>query len=376
MGTEIGRILFAGGGTGGHIYMAIAIADHIQAHNPSTEILFAGATAGLESQIVPRHGYQLKTIDIGGLKSVGIKKTLATLFQLIPGMVDANRIVRDFAPSLIVGVGGYASGLFMLAGKLSRIPLLLIEPNVYPGLTNRVLARWVDRAAVAYEETSSWFGDQAAVTGIPVREEFFKVAPVTESRGPLRLLVFGGSRGSVPINTLLCEALPYLSEDSVRIVHQTGYADYDRVADIYAGLQFKAKILEYIEDMPAFFAHADVILSRAGASTVAEVTAAGRPSLLIPLPHATDDHQRKNAEALAARGAALVLDQHETSGESLANTIQSLGNDRKSLARMAAASKRLAKPDSIEEIVSLMEEIVLGTSRDNLNRTSNCEQDE
>lgn len=364
MGTEIRRILFAGGGTGGHIYMALAIADYIRANRPCTKILFAGAVEGMESQILPRRGYPLKTIDIGGLKSVGTRKTLTTLFQLLPGLIAAKRIVRDFAPSLMVGVGGYASGLFMLAGRLSRVPLLLIEPNVYPGLTNRILARWVDRAAVAYEETAGWFGDKASVTGIPVREEFFRVAPATGSQGPLRLLVFGGSRGSVPINALVCEALPHLSKESVQIAHQTGFADYRRVVEIYRRYQFEARVVEYIEDMPGFFADAEVILSRAGASTVAEVTAAGRPSLLIPLPHATDDHQRKNAEALVDRGAALVFDQHETSGQKLAHTIQSLGSDRTRLAKMAAASKRLAKPNSTREIANLMEEIVLARSRD------------
>jgi UDP-N-acetylglucosamine--N-acetylmuramyl-(pentapeptide) pyrophosphoryl-undecaprenol N-acetylglucosamine transferase len=367
MRTEIDRVLFAGGGTGGHVYMAIALADLIQAKNPSVKILFAGAAAGLESQILPHSEYELKTIQIGGLKSVGLRKALTTLVQLIPGMFTANRIVRNFGPSLIVGVGGYASALFMVAGKVSSIPLLLIEPNVFPGFTNRILARWVDKAAVAYEETATWFGTKATITGIPVRDEFFTTAPATEPQGPLRLLVFGGSRGSVPINDLLCEALPHLSHDTVKIVHQTGYADYKRVAALYENERFDAEVLEYIEDMPSYFANTDVIVSRAGASTVAEVTAAGRPSILIPLPHATDDHQRKNAEALASRGAALLLDQHKTSGQELADTIVSLQNDRKRLTKMAEASRKLARPNSTAEIVKLMEQIALSRSKSRLN---------
>jgi len=339
--------------------MAIALTEYVLHIRPSAKILFAGATAGLESQIVPRSGYQLRTINIGGLKSVGVKKTVSTLIQLLPGLVRALGIVRDFNPSLIVGVGGYASGLFMMAGKLLRMPLLLIEPNVYPGLTNRILARIVDKAAVAYEETARWFGPKAAVTGIPVRREFFSVAPPMAIRESLHLLVFGGSRGSVPINTLLCQTLPNLPTEDLRIVHQTGPADYDRVLDIYKQHQFEARILKYIEDMPSFFADADIILSRAGASTVAEVTAAGRASLLIPLPHATDDHQRKNAEALASRGAAMVLKQHETSAKTLAEVILSLQGNRGRLVEMATASKQMAKPNSTEDIVRLMEEIAI-----------------
>jgi UDP-N-acetylglucosamine--N-acetylmuramyl-(pentapeptide) pyrophosphoryl-undecaprenol N-acetylglucosamine transferase len=358
MGSEDYRILFAGGGTGGHIYMALAIADCILSSTPSTKVLFAGATEGLESQIVPRSGYQLETIDIGGLKSVGIKKTLMTFFQLLPGMFKASRIVRDFNPSIIVGVGGYASGLFMLAGRLKQIPLLLIEPNAYPGMTNRIVARWVDKAVVAYEETARWFGEKATLSGIPVRKEFFDIAPVTDAQGPLRLLVFGGSRGSVPINTLVCEALPHLDQESVKIVHQTGLADYDRVNGLYAEQNFPAEIMEYIEDMPFYFAWADLIISRSGASTIAEITASGRPALLIPLPHATDDHQRKNAEALSARGAARLLDQYRSSGQTLADEIQKLGKDRRLLVGMAASSRSLSKPTSTLEIAKIVERVV------------------
>jgi len=350
--------LFAGGGTGGHIYMAIAIADHIHSHNPAAKTLFAGATAGLESQIIPLTKYPLKTIEIGGLKGVGFSKTFKTLFQLLPGFLAARRIVREFGPNLIVGVGGYASGLFMLAGRLSKIPLLLIEPNVVPGLTNRILARWVDKAAVAYEETARWFGERAVLTGIPVREKFFQVEPGTEFEGPLRILVFGGSRGSVPINELFCKALPYLDTTRLEIVHQTGITDYNRVSEIYRNHRFDAQVRKYIDDMPAAFANSDLIISRSGASTVAEVTAAGRPSLLIPFPQATDDHQRKNAEALADRGAALVLDQRRTSGENLARVIQMLDNDRTKLVQMATASKKLARPESTLKIVNLMEALV------------------
>jgi UDP-N-acetylglucosamine--N-acetylmuramyl-(pentapeptide) pyrophosphoryl-undecaprenol N-acetylglucosamine transferase len=247
----------------------------------------------------------------------------------------------------------------MMAGKLLRIPLLLIEPNVYPGLTNRILARVVDKAAVAYEETAQWFGPKAMVTGIPVRREFFTVNPPSAIRESLHLLVFGGSRGSVPINTLMCQALPNLGKVDLKVVHQTGSADHDRVFDMYTRHRFEATILKYIENMPSCFSDADLILSRAGASTVAEITAAGRASLLIPLPHATDDHQLKNAEALASRGAALVLKQQETSAETLVEVILSLKDNRKRLIEMASASKRMAKPNSTEDIVELMEEISL-----------------
>lgn len=354
----LNRILFAGGGTGGHVYMAIALANEIRTRNPEAAILFVGTQPGIESRIVPPLGFELKTIEIGALKRVGIARKLHSLFQLPKSFLQSARIIRQFSPSVIAGVGGYASGPVLIMGKLLNIPTLLIEPNLYPGFANRLLAPWVDRAAVAFEETARWFKKKAEITGIPIRKEFHEVKEGVSTEGPLRVLVFGGSRGSRAINNLLCEAVQHFSTSQISLVHQTGTEDFQRVKECYAKTQLaKAEILEFIHDMPAYFARTDLIISRSGASTLAEITAAGRPAILIPFPYAADDHQRKNANALARRNAALVMEEQKTSGAELAQLLLELSKNRERLQQMSQAGKQLSKPDSVDRIIHLMEEI-------------------
>jgi UDP-N-acetylglucosamine--N-acetylmuramyl-(pentapeptide) pyrophosphoryl-undecaprenol N-acetylglucosamine transferase len=257
----------------------------------------------------------------------------------------------------VVGVGGYSSGPVVLAAWLLRIPTLIIEPNVYPGFANRILSRFASRAAVAFEETAGWFGRKARVTGVPVRSEFFEVPAQATPRTPPTLLVYGGSRGSQPINKLIVEALPFLSPEKVSIIHQTGPQNYEEVSARYEDNGFPAEVLPYIDNMPGYFAKADLVLCRAGASTMAEITAAGKPAILIPFPHATDDHQRKNAEALAVRGAAVLLHQKSTDGQQLGTVIKELTGESERLTSMSTESRRLAKPGATDSIVNLMEEI-------------------
>jgi len=356
-GLNIARVLFAGGGTGGHVFMAVALAEELKKRAPACEALFVGGRQGLEARIVPRLGYRLETVDIGGLNRVGLMKALATLIRLPFTVLQGARIVRRFDPSVIVGVGGYSSGPVVLGGKLVGYPAILIEPNAYPGLTNRWLSHWIDGAAIAFEEAAGRFGRKARITGIPVRREFLEIRTVISDAGPLRVLVFGGSQGSRPINNLMCEAIKSLSQDRVSIAHQTGKADYERVKAAYEQAGFRAEITEFIEGMPEAFAASDLIISRAGASTVAEVTAAGKAAILIPFPEAADDHQRKNAAALARRKAAILLEQSGTTGADLAALITRLAGDRNELRAMAAASRGLAQPESVDKILALLKEV-------------------
>jgi len=353
------RVLFAGGGTGGHVYMGIALASLLRQSDPSAGVSFAGSEKGIENRIVPELGYPLETIKLGGLKNVGIARRLSTMAQLVPAMFKSIGIVRRFSPSLIVSVGGYSAGPLALAGRLRGVPLVLIEPNAYPGFTNRILSRIAQGAALAWEDCREFFKGEVEITGIPVRPDFHRIPEYSGRKGrPFRLLVFGGSQGSRPINNLVVEALPYLSNHELEIVHQTGPYDFEKVREGYRESKMQnANILEYIDDMPEKFSWCDLILCRAGASTVAEITAAGRASILVPFPQAADNHQRKNAEALGRRNASMCLLQESLSGKKLAEHINGLARDRDRIAAMAARARELSRPDSSEKIIALMQRV-------------------
>jgi len=355
--SMLNRVIFAGGGTGGHIYMAIALAEELKKHNSNMHILFVGTQTGLENDVLPKTEISLETICIGGLKNVGIFKTLLTLLQLPGSLLQSRKIVRSFAPSLVVGLGGYSSGPVVLASKWLGFPTLLIEPNVQPGFTNRLLRHWVDGAAVAYQETLAVFGSKCRVTGIPIRPTFHEINSKISREGPLRILIFGGSRGSRAINNLVCEALPFLSSDCVSLVHQTGPSDYSKVKETYQQTNLEVEPIKFIQDMPKRFLDADLIIARSGALTLAEIAASGRASILIPFPQATDNHQMKNAKILSDRNAALMLIEENTSGRELAHLIIELEKDRERLHRMAQAAKVLAQPESVHKIVKFMQEL-------------------
>ncbi len=361
--AKLARVLFAGGGTGGHVFMAVAIRDYLSRPGVTPpQTLFVGTEQGLEARILPPLGLPLETIRIGGLQKVGWRRQLSSLAQLLPSGGRSLKILRRFSPDVVVGLGGYSSGPVVAAARLLRLPGILIEPNVVPGLTNRLLARFCNGAAVAFPETAGWFSGDVRVTGIPIRQEFHRIPPLRTHGGRLRLLVFGGSRGSTPINRLMCQSLPLLKKFPLSIVHQTGSDDRDQVREAYIGHQIEAEVADFIYNMPVRFEQADLIVSRAGASTIAEITAAGRPAILIPFPQAADDHQRKNAKALAERGAAVLLDQVAARPEDLAGTIAALAADRSRLGAMGEAARTLAQPESTRLIVELMEEVAEGGS--------------
>lgn len=353
-------VLIAGGGTGGHLYPGIAVARAIAARAPSVQVTFVGTAAGIESRVIPRERFPLELIRSAGLKGKSVGSLVRGLGLLPLSAIDAWRVLSRHRPSVVVGVGGYSSGPVVLLAALRGISTLLMEQNAMPGLTNRLLARVVDAAAVTYEESVRFFGGKAFVAGNPVRAEFFEGGDGSAGRGEAaddeqrlppgaaRVLVFGGSQGAHAINMAMVEAAARLAAATPRlaITHQTGERDVEMVLSGYerAGLQVRVEPFLYAMDRE--MKSADVVVCRAGATTLAEIMAAGRPSILVPLPTATDDHQRKNAEALAAKGAALVLPQRELTGDRLATEIIALASNEERRRDMAAAARRLATPNA------------------------------
>lgn len=348
--------MMAGGGTGGHVFPALAVADEFRRRDAAHQVLFVGTDAGLETRVVPAAGYPLRTLPGAGFKGVGIGGKLRSLSLLPLSLWGSVCLLREFRPDVVFGVGGYASGPAMVAAFLGRWPTVLFEANAEPGLANRLLGPMVKRAAVSYGETVPRFGAKAVRTGSPVRAEFFAVPPKTH-KSPFTLLIFGGSRGALAINQAVVDALDRLraSRHTLRFIHQTGEHDYNAVRVAYARREIKAEVLPFITNMAARFAEADLVICRAGASTVAELAAAGRAALLVPFPHATDQHQLRNAEVLVRAGAARLVEQSALSGERLAPEVLELLDHPERLPEMEVAVRRLAVPDAAARIVDLIE---------------------
>lgn len=356
------RVLIAAGGTGGHIYPGIAVAKEIMRRDPASVVRFVGTARGLENRVVPNAGFELSLIESAGLKNVGLAAKLRGLMLLPQSFLAARRLLREFRPDVVVGAGGYVSGPVLLMAAFMKRPTLVMDSNALPGFTNRRLAWFVDKAAVSFTEAMSFFPGKAVLTGNPVRSEFFEVPPKTHDAENISLLVFGGSQGARAINDAMIAALPLLSDEKgrLRITHQTGTADVERVQRSYAEASWssRADVKPYIDDMVSEFAEADLIVSRAGATTTAELLAAGKVAIMIPFPLAADDHQRKNAEALQSAGAARMILQKDLSGERLAMEIKSLLSQPAQLNEMENAARKLARRDAAEKTVDLMEGLV------------------
>jgi UDP-N-acetylglucosamine--N-acetylmuramyl-(pentapeptide) pyrophosphoryl-undecaprenol N-acetylglucosamine transferase len=354
------RVVIAGGGTGGHLYPGIAVARELLARDATSQVTFAGTSAGIEARVLPREGFMLDVIRSGGLKGKSIVDRLRGLSLLPLGAVDSWRLISRRRAQLVIGVGGYSSGPVVFAAAVRGIPTMVLEQNAVPGLTNKLLAPLVRAAAVTYDSTRSFFGEKAVVSGNPVRPEFFDLAGPSAREADadggsavVRVLVFGGSQGAHAINVAMVEAAKELAAigPHLRVTHQTGERDVEMVRAGYRAAGLQADVQPFFYDMGRQLGDADLIVCRAGATTLAEVAAAGRPAILIPLPTATDDHQRKNAEALAAAGAAEVLLQKDATGPVLTARIVALANDRAARTRMATAARALARPDAAKVIV-------------------------
>lgn len=356
------RVLIAAGGTGGHIYPGIAVAREILRRDPESQVRFVGTARGLESKLVPQAGFELSLIDSTGLKNVGTIARLRGLLVLPKSFLGARRLLKAFRPDVVIGAGGYVSGPVVLSAALLGLPNMVMESNALPGWTNRVLARFVDKAAVSFDVALPYFRGKAVVTGNPVRREFFEIGARERERGKLSVLVFGGSQGARAINEAMIAALPSLAsiKDALRITHQTGEADFARVSAGYAegGWAERATVMKYIDNMVAAFAAADLVICRAGATTTAELIAAGKASVMVPFPLAADDHQRKNAEALAAAGAGIMILQQNLSGERLAEELTSLVREPERISSMEQAARGLARGDAAAAVVDMVEKLV------------------
>lgn len=356
------KILIAGGGTGGHIIPAIAIARQLQAPG-NAEILFLGTPRGLESKLVPQAGFPLKLIKVGQLNNVSLMTRARTLVDLPLSILRCIGLLRRFRPNAVIGVGGYASGPAMLAAQLLGIPTLAFEPNAVPGMANRLVGKRVAAAAVNFAPAAQYFRN-ARVTGIPVRGEFFHLPSrsAAETAQHPHLLIFGGSQGARVLNTTLPQIIAPLLDavPGLTVLHQAGARQAEATQAAYEATgadSARWQVAAFLDDMPARFAAADLILARSGASTVAELAAAGKPALLIPFPQAADDHQRKNAEVMAEADAAVMLLQAEVTPDRLLGELTRLLTSPEHLSAMSAQARTLAHPSAAETIAEMVRSI-------------------
>ncbi len=349
------RVLIAGGGTGGHVIPALAIGRELR-DVYGAEIRFVGTPRGIENRLVPEAGFALELIEVGPLKNVSLATRARTAADLPLSIRRCLRLLRALRPQVVVGVGGYASGPAMIAAVLSRVPTLAYEANAAPGLANRVVGRWVSAAAVAYDESRRFFRN-AVVTGVPVRPEFFHL-PEREIGGAPRLLVFGGSQGAQALNRAMPEVIGDLlaAVPGLTVMHQAGARHADATRELYASSGAdpeRWRVEAFVDPMAPELAAASLVLCRSG-SSVAELAAAGKPSVLVPFPRAADDHQRKNAEAFAREGAAVLLPEDELSAGRLLKILTDLLLDAEALARMGVRARALARPDALREIAGMV----------------------
>ena len=345
------RVLLAGGGTGGHLFPGLAVAREFQRRDSETEVLFVGTAQGIEFRVLPKEGFKLETLPVKGIKGRRLRGWLEAAYGVPASLWRSRAIIKRFGPDCVVGLGGYASGPVVLAAKLAGVRCAIMEQNLRPGFTNKLLGRISNRVFTSYPESARFFPRERVVeSGNPVR---WQKLPEIVRDDKFALLVFGGSAGARRINYAVLDALAELIDlkDAFSIVHQTGALDFAAIEAGYRSLPFDARVVPFIEAMDQAYAAADLVVCRAGATTVAELTAFGKPAILVPYPYAIYDHQRGNAQALAERGAAeMVLDQ-ELSGSLLAEKIRAYHANRGRLAQMAAAARALGRPDAAVRIV-------------------------
>jgi UDP-N-acetylglucosamine--N-acetylmuramyl-(pentapeptide) pyrophosphoryl-undecaprenol N-acetylglucosamine transferase len=346
------RVLIAGGGTGGHIIPALAVAREL-VKRYTAEVLFVGTPRGLESRLVPAAGFEIRLIQVGQLKNVSLMTRLRTLADLPRSIFACRRIIREFNPGVVFGVGGYASGPAMAAALWTHVPAMAFEPNAMPGLANRLVGKRVQAAAVNFPAAAKWFCN-CEITGIPVRPEFFALQP-PQGIAP-HLLVFGGSQGARIFNVRLPQTIMALLDavPGLKVLHQSGARNFDATQAAYAATGAdpgRWRVEPFLDDMAARFGEAHLIMARGGASSVAEIAAAGKPSMLVPFAAAADEHQKRNAEAMVAAGAAVMLEEPELElPGKLLDALIALLRAPERLARMGAAARTQAHPDAAERI--------------------------
>jgi UDP-N-acetylglucosamine--N-acetylmuramyl-(pentapeptide) pyrophosphoryl-undecaprenol N-acetylglucosamine transferase len=353
--------MIAGGGTGGHLFPGIALAEEFLSRDPDGRTLFVGTNRGIEQKVLGPLGFALKTIDVEGVKGKGWRRALAALLRIPRSLMQSYRIIRAFAPDIVIGVGGYASGPVVLTAHLLGIPTAIAEQNAWPGLTNRILGRLVDRIFVSFAQTGRWFHERKViVSGNPIRRAFALQAHSPKPYdGLFEVLVFGGSQGANAVNRAMLEAMDNLADvrDHMRIVHQTGSKSLDDVKEAYRMKDITVEVAPFIMDMAAAYRTADLLVCRAGATTIAEITAAGKAAVLIPFPAAVEDHQTKNAEILVQAGAAEMIPEKDLTGPRLAGTIRRFYENpqlRREMERRSAALGNIRAAQDIAEACTAM----------------------
>jgi UDP-N-acetylglucosamine--N-acetylmuramyl-(pentapeptide) pyrophosphoryl-undecaprenol N-acetylglucosamine transferase len=351
------RVMIAAGGTGGHLYPGVALAQEFLRQNPAAAVRFVGTARGIESKVLPHEGFELDLITALPFMGLGLRKAASAVLALPIGLRQSIRLLRRHRAELVVGIGGYTTPPVVVAARLLRIPRVILEPNAYPGKANILLGPLADRIFVAFEAAARHFDrSKVRVFGTPIRKAFLERKPDRRPSRETTLLVFGGSRGAHAVNAAMVEGLPTLSRIQeagrrMKIIHQTGDADYDDVKKAYATAGLDAEVIPFLFDMPSVLGEADLVVSRAGAMTLAELTACGKAAVLIPFPHAIYDHQMHNAKVLESAGAAVVILQRDLSGSRLAEVVGTLLRDPDRLSAMGERSRSLGRTDSSTLIV-------------------------
>lgn len=348
------KVIIAGGGTGGHIFPALSIADEILSRSRENKVLFIGTSKGLEKELIQSKGFDIEYIRSSGIAGKGIFSKLLAIMKSTAGLADSFRILKGFKPDVVIGVGGYVSGPVLLSAKLLSLPTAICEQNSVPGLTNRILCRITDRIFATFEESLEYFkSSKTVVTGNPVRKEILSTE-ITDHRSSDRITVFitGGSQGASKINRVMPEVFDHLGKKNrVRIIHQSGKNDLKTVGDAYSRLGLDAEVHSFIDDMASAYHRADLVISRAGAGAVSELSALGKPSVLIPYPYAANNHQYFNAKFMEKGGAAVVVEEKDLDHMIFCKIIDKI-LDRTKLDEMSACALKLARPEATQNIVN------------------------
>ncbi len=347
------KILIAGGGTGGHIFPAISIAEEFIERDNMNKILFVGTRTGLEKELISQKGYEAKYISSRALIGKTKLEQIKNFFLVSKGILDSLKILTEFKPQITIGVGGYASGPMVLASSLLRIPTAICEQNSVPGITNRILSKFCNRIFATFEQSTEFFpSKKTMVFGNPLRKEILdKIQNKPNIAKDLTtVLVLGGSQGAHRLNASVPEAINLINSNDIFVIHQTGKNDYDYVKECYQRYEIKSEISEFIEDIASAYIRADLVIARSGAGTIAEISALGKPSILIPYPHAAFNHQFENAKILERAGAGIVVEDKFANPQTLKNKLLEIV-DKETLERMSLASKRLGKPEASKKIV-------------------------
>jgi UDP-N-acetylglucosamine--N-acetylmuramyl-(pentapeptide) pyrophosphoryl-undecaprenol N-acetylglucosamine transferase len=365
------KIVLAGGGTGGHLFPGIAIAEELKRIDGSTEVIFIGTEHGIEASIVPREGYAIRYLKAEGIAGKSFMRKAKAGIRTVLSLYDSFGMLKELKPDALIGLGGYASFAPAFAGSLLKIPTLIMEQNSVPGLANKVLSRFADIICVTYHESLSFFPrNKTYITGNPVRQKILNASREAAyelfglERGKFTVFVFGGSLGARKINNAVCGAFPNISDirERIQFLHQTGKGDYDVVRETYRKWGIKGTVAAFIHQMPEAYAAADIVVSRAGATTLAVLTAVGRPAILIPYPYAAGNHQELNARRLSEMGAARVILEHELDSETLARNIRDLFDNAGTRAEMQRSSRSLGRPDAAQKIVEIVMSLIKNTT--------------